>query len=279
MTADIAVVIPTLRPQRAAPLAENLARATNASCALYFVVEPHDAATIAAVEEAGFEPIINEGAGNYASCINTAFRRTTEPFLFIGADDIEFVEGCFEAGLASMVDDGVGVVGANDPEHVKGDHADHYMIRRRYIDQFGGSFDPEVLVLYEYQHAFTDVEIISVAKIRGAYRFDPAFDVIHHHPGWVFRAGVNESSPLYDEVYRKGNEGFAEDVATFAQRSRPWRRALLARPDVSQADKWYMHVARMNDERVRPAYLKRLLHEIDVENLEPQPPEPSDASS
>lgn len=279
MTADIAVVIPTLRPQRAAPLAENLTRATNASCALYFVVEGNDVATIAAVEEAGLEPIVNEGAGNYAACINTAFRRTTEPFLFIGADDIEFADGCFESALESFGDDTVGVVGANDPEHLKRDHADHYMIRRRYIDEFGGSFDPGVLVLYEYQHAFTDVELISVAKIRGAYRFDPAFDVIHHHPGWVFRAGVNEESPLYDDVYRKGNAGFADDVATFARRSRPWRRALLARPDVSGADKWFMHVARMNDERVRRAYLRRLLDEIDVENLQPQPPEPSDASS
>ena len=231
------------------------------------MVEHDDRPTIDAARELDVEIIVNEGPGSYASCINTAYARTDAPFLFMGADDIRFGPGALDVGLERMQDETVGVVGAFDPLHPKADHSDHYMVRRQYIDVHGGSMDRPGRVLFPYQHGFTDVELVCVAKVRGSFCFCPEFVVYHDHPGWVYRAAVDESSPLFDEVYQKGNDAFPEDLQTFAQRSRPWRRQLLARPGATDADRFFVHLARMNDTRTRRAYGAKLLAEIDPDRL------------
>ena len=81
MSSMTAVFIPTLgRPQRLAQIEANLRETTRAPYRLYFIAEKHDHETIRAVREVGANLILNTGASSYASCINTAFAKCSEPF-------------------------------------------------------------------------------------------------------------------------------------------------------------------------------------------------------
>ena len=257
----VAVLVPTFkRANKLAALLENIQERTQMPHRVYFVLEREDVASIEAAHDLRAEIIFNEGRGSYASCINTGYRRTTEPFLILAADDVRFGRDAIAAALAMMVDDSIGILGALDPLHEdQDDHATHYLVRRAYIEEQGGTMDSKGCVLFDYGHAYTDVEAVHVAKVRNAYKFCPEFIVYHDHPGWVGGGAVDESSPLFDEVYKKGNAALADDLAVFALRSRRWRRKLLSRPDASSFDRKILSLAQANDPRTRAAIRARRL--------------------
>lgn len=224
-----AVLIPTLaRPWRVPELLENVAATTLPPATVYFVVERDDDATIEAVGEAGASLILNQGPPSYATCVNTGYRETKEPYLFLGADDIVFRDGWLEAALAEMRDPDVGVVGTADPFWPLPDHSSHSLVRRRYIEQQSGCMDRPRTVLHPYWHGFTDHELVGVAKARGAYRYCEGSRVEHRHPGWDRLGRVRGGSAL-DPTYRKGNRNHRRDTVTFVERSSQWM-PLIATP-------------------------------------------------
>lgn len=230
----VAVLIPTLgRPYRIGTLLTNLQSSTRIEARPYFVVEAGDEPTIEAVEAACARKIVNVGEPTYASCINSGYRATREPFLFLGADDIEFLNGWLEAALAAMADERVGVVGTFDPANPMPDHSAHSLVRREYIRQHGGCIDLQDVVLYSYHHGFTDHEFVGVAKARGAYCYCQESRIKHHHPGWDSLGRVRGGHRL-DKTYQKGNLNHRTDTVRFIERSRLWTDAF---EPASEADR------------------------------------------
>jgi len=183
---------------------------------VYFIVEPDDHASITAVVgTVGANLILNRRKQNYAGAINTGVIDTDEPYVFAGADDLNFHHGWFEAAVALMKKP-IEVVGTNDlgnPSVMRGEHATHYLVTRNYATQ--GVADREGIMLHEgYDHNWCDTEFIETAKWRG--RFAPCLDskVEHMHVAW--------GKAQMDRTYTKGfsNEGI--DARLFQERSELW---------------------------------------------------------
>jgi len=222
------VLIPTLgRPDRVQRLLDNANASTDCAIAVYFVVERDDTATIEEVRRTEAQLLFNDGPPTYASCINTAYRETHEPCLFLGADDIVFLDYWLEAAIAAMADPTVGVVGTVDPIAPLPNHSSHSLVRRRYIEERSGCVDLRDTVLYPYWHGFTDHELVGVAKSRHAYVYCEDSRVEHHHPGWDKQGRVRGGAAL-DETYRKGNRNHRRDTVTFIERSEQWSHLIDA---------------------------------------------------
>ena len=158
---SVALLIPTLgRPGQLADLLANLQHAAGEIATPYLLVEAHDQATREAAERLGAQVVLNEGPSTFPSCINTGYRRTTEPFVFTGADDIRLRPGALEAAAACMEDPAIGVVGTHDPIHPFPDHSTHSLVRRSYVQEQGGSPNLAETVLYPYGHSYADLEIV-----------------------------------------------------------------------------------------------------------------------
>jgi len=136
--------------------------------------------------------------------VNAALAGSTADWVFVVGDDCEFTPGWIEA--ARLLSDRYDVIGTNDSEEgrtrnpavAKGAHADHFFVRRSYIDDEGSSLDgPGILAPEGYRHWYTDREIVELAKARGV--FAPCLDsrVIHHHPGYDGDETARESDPVY----------------------------------------------------------------------------------
>lgn len=163
--------------------------------------------------------ITSEGK-SYAQAVNHAYRNSTQPILFAGADDLKFypkwdteIVRIFDANPKIMV------VGTNDMHHpatIRGDGATHYAFRRSYIEMFTGTMDRSYPVLFDYKHNYTDAEFVAVAKARGVYGHALQSYVEHLHPAW----GLAE----VDEGYTKSRETCSADGVTFNQRCKQWQQ-------------------------------------------------------
>lgn len=185
---DVAVLVPMLgRPHRVTPLLESL-RATSPDARVLFLVSPDDRDVHRAIDAEHTERLTIPGPspGDYARKINAGYRHTTEPLLFLAADDLLFHPGWFEAAVAELRP-GVGVVGTNDlgsPRVMIGDHATHSLVTRAYCDEHG-TIDQPGSVLHEgYPHEFVDDEFVETAKRRNAWAFAADSHVEHLHPSW-----------------------------------------------------------------------------------------------
>jgi hypothetical protein len=213
-TEATAVIVPTLgRPGNAAPFMESL-RASGAGLAnVYAVADPGEDEK--AWLDAGAMVILWDGPppGTYAQRVNRASGVIKEPWLLLAGDDVKFHPGWLEQAQAAARD-GADVVGTNDlhnPRVTAGDHATHMMIRRAYIDEVGASWDGPGVVVHEgYGHWFTDDEIVTAAKQRGAWAMAIHSKVEHLHPLW----GLAED----DETYRLGQSHIEADKALYAER-------------------------------------------------------------
>lgn len=188
----VAVLVPVLgRPQNVAPLVESFL-AAGEPATLYLVANPAEAdlytEAVAAVTDAPNVEVLVSGRGaTFAQKVNSGYEQTTEPWLFICGDDVRFHPGWVTA--ARPLSDRYDVIGTNDsPDPARGNakvqngsHADHWFIRRSYVEDEGGSLDG--LVCHEgYGHFYSDVEVIELAKARGV--FSPCLKsmVEHIHP-------------------------------------------------------------------------------------------------
>ena len=158
----------------------------------------------------------------YSVKVNTAFEHSTADFVLVVGDDVEFTDGWFEAALdcSTRYD----VIGTNDsepgrtrnPNVAAGRHADHFFIRRSYIDDEGSSLDgPGVPMPTAYRHWFTDREVIELARARGVFGFAEECRIIHHHPAY----DGDEVTRRADPVYMTAIEASDEDQATWLSRA------------------------------------------------------------
>ena len=204
-TGELVVVLPVLRrPHRVRPLLASLEAATPEPHRTMFVGTAGDRPMIAEVEAAAvdfpnvtLEVLAPSTTGDYARKVNHAYRVTSEPFLFLGADDLDFRPGWWPAALRLFDDPQIGVVGTQDlapTERARtGEHATHVAVRRRYVDELGTIDEPGKILHEGYPHEYVDDELVGTAKHRGAWAF--AFDSVveHLHPSW----GKAPRDPLY----------------------------------------------------------------------------------
>lgn len=161
------------------------------------------------------------GDRTYAENVNAAYATTTADFIAVVGDDCEFAEGWIEA--ARTVSTVADVIGTNDseegrtrnPDVAAGRHADHFLIRRSYIDDEGSSLDgPGIVMPTCYRHWYTDKEVIGLARARGVYAHAHESRIIHHHPGY----DGDEAARRADPVYMAAVEGSEKDAKTFRAR-------------------------------------------------------------
>ncbi len=148
--------------------------------------------------------IVGEHGKTYAENVNACVRKSSADWVLVVGDDCEFTPGWFET--AQTLTDRYDVVGTNDseagrtrnPAVAAGSHADHFFIRRSYIDDEGSTLDgPGVTISEVYRHWYSDKEVIELAKARGVYGHAHDCRVIHHHPGYEGDEAAREADPLY----------------------------------------------------------------------------------
>jgi glycosyltransferase involved in cell wall biosynthesis len=158
----------------------------------------------------------------YAQNVNAAVSCSSADWVCVVGDDVEFHPGWIEAarGLSDRYD----VIGTNDsqpgrtrnPLVANGSHADHFFIRRTYIDDEGPSLDgPGICAPECYGHWYVDREIIELAKARKV--FAPCLESVieHHHPGY----DGNEAARDADPVYAKAPVTADADLKTWMKRA------------------------------------------------------------
>ncbi len=153
----------------------------------------------------------------YAEKVNLGFAQTTAPWVFLCGDDVEFHPGWLEE--ASKLADRYDIIGTNDslpgrtrhPDIATGNHADHFFVRRSYVEKYGASLDgPGSLAPECYGHWYVDREMLELAKARNTFTPCLTSIVEHHHPGY-------DQLPR-DQVYMRAIEHSEADEATFESR-------------------------------------------------------------
>ena len=219
----IAIIIPTRgRPDRIKKIVKNVAEATTLPYAIYFGIDPDDIETQAAITAAGATAIVNAQPSTYGPTVNNCYHRTSEPFLLLGADDIEFDCGWDLKMMAKMKDDHIGIVGHYDnwPISQTGCHGSHLLVRREYIRSRSG-VDDEIDTIYSsaYWHYNTDIETEQTAMKRGAFAMSDA-TIRHHH--WV------NHEAFKDQTYCNAqNNNMAHDAQVYNQRRKRFEQYLL----------------------------------------------------
>ena len=210
------VLIPVLRrPHRVAPLLDAL-EVTVPDARVVFITDPGDHGECAEIRRCRggrrLRVEVLEHRGTYPQKINHAVRKVKGQFVFLGADDLNFKPGWFEAAQKALKSP-VQVVGVNDLIDRDREHSPHFLMTREYarLSTIDGRPGP----LHEgYRHWRVDDELIATAKNRGAYAYCPESVVEHLHPF----AGKAKDDP----VYAKGRRGRRRDMQTFARRERLW---------------------------------------------------------
>jgi glycosyltransferase involved in cell wall biosynthesis len=214
--AELVIIVPVLRrPHNVRPLLTSI-RQTTPGARVLFVCDPDDEAEQRAIEADGAEMLIVRG--NYAKKINRAVQETNEPLLFLGADDIRFHPGWFEAATAKITE-GIGVVGTNDlcsDRVMAGQHSTHSLVTREYAE-LGTIDDPAKLLHERYPHEFVDDEFVQTAKARKAFAHAADSIVEHLHP-------LGGKAPI-DELYAKAGRRELLGRLVFMRRRRLWRKA------------------------------------------------------
>ena len=207
---NLVILVPVLgRPHRVRMVIDAFASATP-DARLVFIPDPDDQPELDAIEEAGGEILLTLKA-NYAGKINSAVACTSEPLIFLGADDLVPAEDWLEKALAHM-QNGVEVVGVNDMIQRGRQHTTHFLMTRRYAELpvITGERGPLCEI---YDHSCTDDELIETAKHRNAYAYAADAHVTHLHPD-------NATAPI-DDTYRKGRRRIGDDRRIWKSR-RTW---------------------------------------------------------
>lgn len=229
----VCIIVPVLRrPHRVNPLLASIAQATPEPHTVLFVADANDVEERVALDRAHANYVTTtEPPPNYPAKVNLAYRETSEPFLFLAADDLHFHYGWLRAALTEMRGN-VAVVGTNDggvnQRVARGEHATHMLVRRAYVDEHGATFDqtPGVLVHEGYGHVYVDDELVQTAQARQVYAHAHDSLVEHLHPyGGKART---------DATYRIGREPIAADKALYQERRELRRRLRWIAPSWSE---------------------------------------------
>lgn len=173
-------------------------------------------------KEARGKRLVGAKSKTFAENVNFQVARSKAEWVLVVGDDVEFTPGWFEAAQAVSTE--ADVIGTFDsvagevrnPDVAAGRHADHFFIRRQYIDELGSSLDgPGVAMPTAYTHWFTDREVVQLAKARGVFKMAPDCVIVHHHPGY---AG-DEDARRADPHYVKAQDSMEADQRTFMERA------------------------------------------------------------
>lgn len=214
MTRKVAILIPTLgRAHRIPDIVAQVAEtAPNARC--HFIAEHDDEETIIALD--GMKATVGE-FGTYGKAINGGYLDCPEPVVMTCDDDCTYAPGWMEAALA-LLKGHIMVVGTNDlhnPYVLAGEHSTHSFVDRRYIDDIGAVVDQGPgSFMFEYDHNYTDAELVETAKARGV--FAPCLESVveHIHPDF----GGREP----DKTWLKTRRAVSQDHTIFTERRRLW---------------------------------------------------------
>jgi len=222
VTVRVAVLIPVLaRPQNAFKVVASLVDEPRARP--LFLLSPGDNDELAAVRMTGCDHLIvpwDAGDGDWARKINLGCTLTAEPFVFTGADDLEFQAGWLDACLAQVSEGGDGgwLIGTNDdanPLVKRGQHSTHSLVSRDYVER--GTVDEPGKLLHEgYRHQWVDNELVETAMARRRWRFAAEARVLHHHP-------IFDRTVARDATYMKALSGTEHDRELFRSRRHLWR--------------------------------------------------------
>lgn len=220
---SLVILVPVLRrPHRIIPVFNSIRDNTSVDHRILFIASPSDSEEIGTLQTTkNVEFVVMdrdyEGRGDYARKINYGYQVTTEPYIFLGADDLSFYPNWFEYAVSRMVGR-VGVVGTNDlgnPRVLAGRHSTHSLVLRGYIDKYG-TIDERGKILHEgYPHEFVDDEFVATAQKRRCWAFSKTSIVEHLHPHWG-------KAPT-DDVYGNPTERMMIGSQLFRKRSRLWR--------------------------------------------------------
>lgn len=230
----IDILIPVLgRPARAQITADSIHQNTSNEHRVVFIASPDDASEIAACERTGADVLIvpwPPGRGDWARKLNYAFDRTEGEWIFQGADDLRFSHHWDRQALLIADRQRKRVIGTADlgnPLVGQAKHSTHTLIKRSYIDDFGGTIDNTGRVFSElYDHAWGDNEFVETAMLRGEWAFAKRAVVEHLHPDW------GKANP--DPTYAKGRRRFLDDRRLYLRRMRKVRM-VMARSAVMAA--------------------------------------------
>jgi hypothetical protein len=223
----ISIITPVLdRPANAEPLLRSLERSTATPWSLIFVCSPGDLDEQfecrrmsrlfenVAVGVVPWEP----GYADFARKTTWAISHTHDPWLFFGADDLEFTSGWDTQALHVATASGKRVIGTNDhanPLVKRGKHATHFLVARSYIEEYGVVDERGAFFSSSYDHGCVDVESVAWAQHNNEWAFAKDSVVKHKHPIW-------RTAPD-DPTYTKANRHWREDRALWEQRKRLWR--------------------------------------------------------
>lgn len=224
MTA-VRVLLPVLgRPHRVVPLLASLfASERDLDLRPLFLVSPNDAKELDEVMASGCDYKVVEwhpGAGDFARKTNLGFAITSEEWVFLGADDLDFKSEWATSAITIGRLVGAGVIGTQDlgnPKVQRGLHSTHPLVHRPYIEEYGGTFDgtPGIVYCEEYDHQCVDNELVEVATRRGKFAFAQGSVVEHLHPFW--------HKGKMDGTYRKALAKGKPDIRRFRERQALWQ--------------------------------------------------------
>lgn len=221
MATECVVLIPVLgRPSLIEPLVNNIYD-TAPTVSILFLTTPEDEEGTAAVVKSGerYQPVIKKPRGDYARKINTGYKITKEPVLFMGATDLVFHPGWLENGLAEL-NNNIQCVGTNDlgnPRVISGKHSTHSFVTRHYVKKYGLIDGPGKILFEGYPHEYCDDEFVWTAKARKMYKFSRNSVVEHMHPAWG-KAEWDDSYRECDNRLELGNRIFRRRVRLWTQR-------------------------------------------------------------
>ena len=205
----VAVIVPVLgRPSHIRPLLEAFAR-TTPSATLTFVASPGDEDEQAAIKACGARMVVCDGG--FAAKCNAAIPQTTEEFVLVIGDDVEPLDGWYEAALKHITDT-IQVIGIPDgiERPSRPEHACHFLMTRAAseLPTFDGGPGP---FHAGYVAWYPDDEYMASSQWRGNYTFaDVSATIRHLHP----MVGLSQD----DATYAKGRASQHADGRIFQQR-------------------------------------------------------------
>lgn len=224
----IDILLPVLgRPANAERVVASIAAGTQVPWSAWFIATSGDDAELDAIDAvmerypqvAVIQRGEQAGPGDYAKKINLGFKVSgygnPHPFVFVGADDLEFTAGWAEAAIlaAGTHASVIGTVDGANPLVTRGQHSTHTLVRRAYTDAQGLTWDKVPGLVYAecYDHQQVDCELVAVAKERGIWAFAHGSVVRHRHP--IFDRTVRKDA-TYEKALRHGSD----DLQLFRQR-------------------------------------------------------------
>lgn len=222
---ELAVLVPVLaRPQNVKPLVESFWAECPDNSALVFLATAGDEEEIHASEEWNYPGPDKEvwtwvsDAVTWPQKINEGIEYLADWYLF-AADDITFTPGWWEATKELRDESHIGVIGTNDssagmgnPRVAAGEHTCHPLVRAQYVREFGTADQRNLAVHPGYHHWFVDDELVTTAKLRGAWAFCREAVLEHHHPYW-------DKTIPWDETYAKGEANHVADMELWRYRA------------------------------------------------------------